>query len=105
MGWRCLIVMIVINGVVFSQNNEIEIVKENRQNKLEVIVAPNPSEGDVIIKVPTGATCMLLSIQGKIIGKWTVHNGEIQFENLAAGTYWVIVNYEGMVQRKKLVVL
>jgi len=106
MRWGLVLTMVVQCGLLMAQQNEIEAVKERSDHKkLEVIIAPNPCDGKTTIKVPKGATCMLLSSQGKIIGKWTVQGGELDFENLTAGAYWVVINFENQILRKKLMVL
>ena len=89
-----------------SEDNESKNVLHNRTvSECEVLVSPNPSEGEIYINAPDGATCMLTSIKGTYIGSWRVETGGFRLSGLPTGSYIAIINDHDDVITRKFVVL
>lgn len=89
-----------------AQQNDILRHKNIREKlKHQVNISPNPCRGTTQITLPEGASCLLLSGNGQIIGNWVISNNKLTLENLTEGFYWVVIKHENQVVRKKIMVL
>jgi len=97
--------------LTFSQQ---EIKSTSSQNKtlhthsqeMEVLVYPNPVADNCKIQGEEGASCTIYSSSGIYIGKWVFNNSNtLMLDNLPSGVLQAIVEKNGIVTVKKIIVL
>ncbi len=97
--------------LTFSQQ---EIKSNSSENKsllphlqeMEVLIYPNPVADNCRIQGEEGASCTVYSSSGIYIGKWVFDNSNtLMLDNLPSGVLQAIVEKNGIVTVKKIIVL
>ncbi|MDX2359550.1 MAG: hypothetical protein QNK23_02010 [Crocinitomicaceae bacterium] len=103
---QVLLALVLLCFSTQAQSIESEIVPKKRSlAELEIIVTPNPSEGEIYINMPDGATCMLTSSRGTYVGSWRVESGGFHLAGVPTGSYIAIIKHEGDIVTRRFVVL
>jgi hypothetical protein len=72
---------------------------------LDFSVFPNPTTGQLFLdNLNTDSELKMYDAQGKIVGEWTYQNQVLQLQ-VCEGIYYLEANWNGLTQRKKVVVL
>jgi hypothetical protein len=108
---KLFLISILHSPMVFAQTEENEILRvaalrAKFEQKLEVLVFPNPSSEDrVWIKSEEGGVYQLYSLSGDLVTAGEMTGETIELTDLFPGTYILQVEKDGRVSRSKLVVL
>ncbi len=97
--------------LIFSQQEINPSSSENKPllthvQEMEVLIYPNPVDDHCRIQGEEGASCTVYSSSGIYIGKWVFDNSNtLMLDNLPSGVLQAIVEKNGIVIVKKIIVL
>ncbi len=97
--------------LTFSQQEINPSSSENKPSlphsqEMEVLIYPNPVADNCRIQGEEGASCTVYSSSGIYIGKWVFDNSNtLMLDNLPSGVLQAIVEKNGIVTVKKIIVL
>ena len=106
---KVLILPLFFLGLIArAQSSENEIIKVSNlreQMAYEVLAYPNPSQGNLHIDAPKGATCKIVSTKGVYVGTWEVEENGLDIADLPTGSYIASIRIGNRMTSKKILVL
>ncbi len=102
---------LLFTKLIFSQQEINPSSSENKpllshSQEMEVLIYPNPVADNCRIQGEVGASCTVYSSSGIYIGKWVFDNSNtLMLDNLPSGVLQAIVEKNGIVIVKKIIVL
>lgn len=103
-----LFLALVVGFATEAQTYDNEIVNVSNKRALaeiEITVSPNPSKGSINVNAPSGSECKVVSSKGTYIGTWKVEENGFHLDDLAIGSYVVLITLEGQTVTRKFLVL
>ena len=97
--------------LIFCQQEINPSSSENKPSlphsqEMEVLIYPNPVADNCSIQGEEGASCTVYSSSGIYIGKWVFDNSNtLMLDNLPSGVLHAIIEKNGIVIVKKIIVL
>jgi hypothetical protein len=106
------IAMLFMSAVLFAQESEeneilrVAALRQKFERNIEVKVYPNPStDNRVSIEAEQGANYKLVTLSGEIILSGVFEEQRIELTELFPGTYLLLTEKDGRIDRSKIVVL
>ena len=90
-----------------KETNEIQAIRSTVEHAIsEVLVYPNPSQGNIFIEGKVGSHCTIYTMAGTYIGTWVIGvEGTVAIQDLGVGMYVATVQEENVRIQHKFIVL